>query len=86
MISCHKCTENALILQDNNYWCAPCRLNHVGIKWPPNQQGESYMPKKKKNETIQDILDRIEEDLNLIREKADEMDEVADIDEDEDEE
>jgi hypothetical protein len=44
------------------------------------------MPKKKKNETIQDILDRIEEDLNLIREKADEMDEVADIDEDEDEE
>ena len=44
------------------------------------------MPKKKKNETIQDILDRMEEDLNLIREKADEMDEVADIDEDEDEE
>jgi hypothetical protein len=44
------------------------------------------MPKKKKNETIQDILDRIEEDLNLVREKADEMDEVADIDEDEDEE
>ena len=43
------------------------------------------MPKKKKNETIQDILDRIEEDLNLVREKADEMDEVADIDEDEDE-
>lgn len=44
------------------------------------------MPKKKKNETIHDILDRIEEDLNLVREKADEMDEVADIDEDEDEE
>ena len=44
------------------------------------------MSKKKKNETIHDILDRIEEDLNLVREKADEMDEVADIDEDEDEE
>jgi len=47
MISCHKCKEKAVILQDNNYWCAPCRLNHVGIKWPPNQQGESYAKEKK---------------------------------------
>ena len=29
------------------------------------------MPRKPKNETIQDILDRIEEDLMSIRDKAD---------------
>ena len=31
------------------------------------------MAKKPKNETIQDILDRIEEDLISIRDKADEL-------------
>ena len=31
------------------------------------------MVKKPKNETIQDILDRIEEDLISIRDKADEL-------------
>ena len=31
------------------------------------------MAKKPKNETIQDILDRIEEDLISIRDKADEF-------------
>jgi len=31
------------------------------------------MAKKPKNETISDILDRIEEDINSIREKAEEM-------------
>jgi len=49
------------------------------------------MPKKK-NETIEDILDRIEEDLQIIRDKAmeqddvdDDFDEDEDLDEDEDE-
>lgn len=49
------------------------------------------MPKKK-NETIEDILDRIEEDLQNIRDKAMEQEEDMDddfedddIDEDEDE-
>lgn len=49
------------------------------------------MPKKK-NETIEDILDRIEEDLQIIRDKAmeqddmdDDFDDDEDIDEDEDE-
>ena len=52
------------------------------------------MPKKK-NETIEDILDRIEEDLQIIRDKAMEQDDMDDDfeddveedgDEDEDEE
>ena len=49
------------------------------------------MPKKK-NETIEDILDRIEEDIQIIRDKAmeqdymdDDLDDYEDIDEDEDE-
>ena len=50
------------------------------------------MPKKK-NETIEDILDRIEEDIQIIRDKAMEQDDMdddlddddEDIDEDEDE-
>ena len=49
------------------------------------------MPNKK-NETIEDILDRIEEDIQIIRDKAmeqddmdDDLDDDEDIDEDEDE-
>ena len=49
------------------------------------------MPKKK-NETIEDILDRIEEDIQIIRDKSmekddmdDDLDDDEDIDEDEDE-
>lgn len=47
------------------------------------------MPKKK-NETIEDILDRIEEDLQIIRDKAMEQDDMDDdfeddVEEDEDE-
>jgi len=45
------------------------------------------MPKKK-NETIEDILDRIEEDIQIIRDKAmeqDDMDNDFDDDQDEDE-
>jgi hypothetical protein len=45
------------------------------------------MPKKK-NETIEDILDRIEEDIQIIRDKAmeqDDMDDDFDDDQDEDE-
>lgn len=38
---------------------------------------------KKKNETIQDILDRVEEDLISIRDKADEL-ENQDSDSDDD--
>ena len=47
------------------------------------------MPKKK-NETIEDILDRIEEDIQIIRDKAMEQDDMDDdfeddVEEDEDE-
>ena len=45
------------------------------------------MPKKK-NETIEDILDRIEEDIQIIRDKAmeqDDMDDDFDDDQNEDE-
>jgi len=41
------------------------------------------MPKKK-NETIEDILDRIEEDLQIIRDKAIEQDDIDDDFEDDD--
>ena len=51
------------------------------------------MAKKPKNESIQDILDRIQEDIDLIRDKADELEnhdcdsdsDWSDEDEDEDE-
>ena len=50
------------------------------------------MAKKKKSETLEDILDRIEEDIQIIRDKAmeqddmdDDLDDDEDIDEDEDE-
>ncbi len=39
------------------------------------------MAKKKKNETVQDILDRIEEDIQAIRDKVD-VEEDMDMDED----
>ena len=45
------------------------------------------MPRKKE-ETIEDIIDRIEEDLQIIRDKAmeqDDMDDDFDDDQDEDE-
>ena len=40
----------------------------------------------KKKETIQDILDRINEDIELIREKVEELESEVDSDFDEDEE
>jgi hypothetical protein len=44
------------------------------------------MPRKKKEETIDDIIDRIESDLETIRDKAvEDQDWEEDIDEDEDE-
>jgi len=40
---------------------------------------------KKKQETLQDIIDRIEEDINALREKAEEMeDSQCNHDDDED--
>jgi len=45
------------------------------------------MPRKKKEETIDDIIDRIESDLETIRDKAvEDQNWEDDIDEDEDEE
>jgi hypothetical protein len=57
------------------------------------------MAKKPKNETIQDIMDRIQEDIDILRDKAQELednqcecdssdsdDDFSDDDEDEDEE
>ena len=42
------------------------------------------MAKKPKNETISDILDRIEEDINSVREKAEELENHDCCDEDSD--
>jgi len=47
-------------------------------------EGGNAMPKKKKEESIEDILDRIEEDIEKIRDKVNE-DSYDDMDEDEDE-
>jgi len=49
------------------------------------------MPKKKKEETLEDIIDRMEEDLQKIRDKAlesedEEFEEDEDFDDDNDEE
>jgi hypothetical protein len=47
------------------------------------------MPKKKKEDNIQDILDRIEEDMASVREKAEELQEKLEnctCDEDEEDE
>jgi hypothetical protein len=44
------------------------------------------MPRKKKEETIEDIIDRIESDLETIRDKSvEDQDWEEDIDEDEEE-
>jgi hypothetical protein len=58
----------------------------------PSQLTKGAAMPKKKNETIEDILDRIEEDIQIIRDKAmeqddmdDDLDDDEDIDEDEDE-
>lgn len=37
MIKCFKCEEKAVIYQEDKYWCAPCRLNYVGIPWPKEE-------------------------------------------------
>jgi len=51
------------------------------------------MAKKKKDESIEDILDRVEEDISKIRDKIyemedqdDDIEDIEDIEEDEDEE
>jgi len=54
-------------------------------------QGENPMPKKKKEETLLDIVDRMEEDLQKIRDKAlesedEEFEEDEDFDDDNEEE
>jgi len=54
---------------------------------PPQLTKGAAMPRKKE-ETIEDIIDRIEADLEIIRDKAmenSEEDEFEDEDEDEDE-
>lgn len=52
-------------------------------------KGDNHMAKKKKEETVQDILDHIEEDLQKLREKLDdedmEEDELDDEDNDDEE-
>jgi hypothetical protein len=60
------------------------------VSLAPQQNKGVTMPRKKKEETIDDIIDRIESDLETIRDKAvedqdweDDIDE-EDIDEDED--
>lgn len=44
------------------------------------------MPKKKKEDTLSDIIDRIEEDLEALRDKAAEIEEDQEDDSWEDEE
>lgn len=53
----------------------------------PSRKGGNSMAKKKKEESLEDILDRMEEDIQKIRDKTDEdaFDDDDDIEEDEDE-
>ena len=51
------------------------------LPFHPNQK-EDDMPKKKKEETITDILDRIEEDMIALRDKVEEMENQEDSDDD----
>ncbi len=63
-----------------------CKLSADRVSSPPQLTKGAAMPRKKE-ETIEDIVDRIEEDLQIIRDKAMEnsKDEFEDEDEDEDE-
>lgn len=49
-------------------------------------KGGNVMAKKKKEETIEDIIDRIEEDLQTIRDKASEDQWDDEVEDEEDEE
>jgi hypothetical protein len=53
------------------------------VSLAPQQNKGVIMPRKKKEETIDDIIDRIESDLETIRDKAvEDQDWEDDIDED----
>ena len=63
-----------------------CHRTPDRVSLPPQLTKGAAMPRKKE-ETIEDIVDRIEADLEIIRDKAMEnsKDEFEDEDEDEDE-
>ena len=65
-----------------------CKLSADRVSLPPQLTKGAAMPRKKE-ETIEDIIDRIEADLEIIRDKAmensDEFEDDIDEDEDEDE-
>lgn len=63
-----------------------CHRTSDRVSSPPQLTKGAAMPRKKE-ETIEDIVDRIEADLEIIRDKAMEnsKDEFEDEDEDEDE-
>lgn len=63
-----------------------CHRTSDRVSLPPQLTKGAAMPRKKE-ETIEDIVDRIEADLEIIRDKAMEnsKDEFEDEDEDEDE-
>ena len=64
-----------------------CHRTLDRVSLPPQLTKGAAMPRKKE-ETIEDIIDRIEADLEIIRDKAmenSEEDEFEDEDEDEDE-
>lgn len=64
-----------------------CHRTSDRVSLPPQLTKGAAMPRKKE-ETIEDIIDRIEADLEIIRDKAmenSEEDEFEDEDEDEDE-
>jgi hypothetical protein len=48
-------------------------------------KGQGSMAKKKQEDTLLDIIDRIEEELATLRDKVEELEEEKDEDEDEDE-
>ena len=57
--------------------------NVIFLKLPfRSNQKEDDMPKKKKEETLTDIIDRIEEDLIALRDKIEEMEDQEDCDDD----
>ena len=69
---CSKCTEDFFVT-DNQFFCDKCKPNKKEtLSDLDADSDEVYRVNnmvKRKNETIENILDRMQEDLDLIREK-----------------
>jgi len=81
-------TQKSYINQRSAFRAPQCTCVDIVFVYSGRCKGGNYMGKKKQ-ETLQDIIDRIEEDLISLREKAEELEEneceCPDEDEDSDE-